>query len=467
MNKRGFASVVVLTGVLIAGAAAPAAAADGPLITSTGFTDGQLVGVYTPLAPVVSDDAVRIQVLLDGESRMTRTLPLLSDRLSLRPEDHGREANLTVRAFDAAGAFEDAATRVLVDIKPVQLKITPESYEIVHGPTDIVVTPDSEDLAELVMTENDGTVIERLTEAPWVFHQDFTGHSGIVRFTARDKAGNKSNPYSRGYRVDDAGPAVTLDGSIYRRPGSGFLSVDYEDMSGVTRTEWWIDGALRGTGYGGVRYDFGTKIRTVPVEVRAWDRWGNATVRKIGIRLDGTNPVVTRVSPGHLALVRGTRLTTSVTATDAGGIEDTYFAGYLGGDSGITRTGDTFTASTKLGRDGEEYVTWTVNDNAGNQTWYSRTVIVDNTLPKITKVTAPASNAKVPATVKTTVAATDKNGITRVELRVNGKLVLSDAKAPYNLNLNATRYGRSFTVAFYAIDRAGNIVSTSRRIWKR
>src|SRR4029453_10198012 len=96
-----------------------------------------------------------------------------------------------------------------------------------------------------------------------------------------------------------------------------------------------------------------------------------------------------------------------------------------------------------------------------------RTVIVDNTLPKITSVTAPASGAKVPATVKTSMTATDLNGITRVELRVNGKLVLSDAKAPYNLNLDATKYGKSFTVAWYALDKAGNLVSTSRRTWKR
>ena len=35
------------------------------------------------------------------------------------------------------------------------------------------------------------------------------------------------------------------------------------------------------------------------------------------------------------------------------------------------------------------------------------------------------------------------------------------------MNVDATRYGSSFTVAFYAVDKAGNAVSTSPRTWKR
>jgi hypothetical protein len=64
-------------------------------------------------------------------------------------------------------------------------------------------------------------------------------------------------------------------------------------------------------------------------------------------------------------------------------------------------------------------------------------------------------------------AATDRNGIRVVQMWVNGKLTLSDSKAPYTMSLKTKKSGTSFTVAFYAVDKAGNTISTSRRTWRR
>jgi hypothetical protein len=467
VKSRGFAAVIALAGMFIAAVATPAAAADEPLITSTGLVDGQYLPVIHRLHPVVSDEAVRLEVLVDDVRRLDTEWPVPNLRVPFEATEHDKDVKLTVRAFDAAGAFGDASTRVRPDLVWPRPDVAPDDRTIVHGLTEITVTPDSDDLAEVVMSDGGGTVIQRLTEAPWVFHLDFTGRSGYLRFTATDKAGNVSSSFTRNYRVDDLGPVVSMRDGIYAQPGKQYLGVDVSDQSGVKRLEWWVDGKLRATDTSAL-FDLGTKIRTVPVEVRAWDVWDNYSTQKFGIRLDATRPVVTRVSPGHLALVRGTRVDVVLTATDPAGIKDAYYGGNgLGGDTERVRHGDSFVASSKLGRDGVEYIDWQVWDRAGNDTVYTRQFIVDNTPPKITSVSAPAGGAKVPATVKTSMAATDKNGIQRVELRVNGAVVLSDSKAPYNLNLNATKYGKSFTVAFFAIDRAGNVVSSSRRTWKR
>ena len=35
------------------------------------------------------------------------------------------------------------------------------------------------------------------------------------------------------------------------------------------------------------------------------------------------------------------------------------------------------------------------------------------------------------------------------------------------MNVDTSKRGKSFTVAFYAVDKAGNAVSTSVRTWKR
>ncbi|MEV6636826.1 Ig-like domain-containing protein [Actinoplanes sp. NPDC051470] len=463
MNTRGFASVVVLAGLLIAGAATPASAADEPLITSTGLVDGQYLGLLNQLHPIVSDDVARMDVLVDGAKRWGSTgWPIANFRVPFRIAEQDHEVSLTLRAFDVDGASAEATTRVRVDVLRPVLTTNPARGTVIHGRTEITVLPDVDDLAQVVMTDASGAEIARRTEAPWVFSWDAIGKSGDVRFIATDRAGNASDIYPARYSVDDQGPVLSMAYGIYQRPGLQYLNADVSEKSKVNRIEWYVDGAFRGTGTR-IRTDLGTKIRTVPVETRAWDEWDNYSVQKFGIRLDASAPAVTAASPGQNALVRGSKISGRITVADPAGILQVDMLGY----PVVVDHPSTYSTRLPVGRDGGYTFFWYLRDRLGNEGSFRRTVIVDNTPPKITKVTAPASNAKVPATVKTTVAATDKNGITRVELRVNGKLVLSDAKAPYNLNLNATKYGTSFTVAFYAIDRAGNIVSTSRRTWKR
>ncbi|GLZ00235.1 hypothetical protein Acsp02_74870 [Actinoplanes sp. NBRC 103695] len=267
--------------------------------------------------------------------------------------------------------------------------------------------------------------------------------------------------------ADDAGPRVTVDGGtvVYRWPGLAYLWAELDDQSSLGRIEWWVDGALRSTERD-LSYDFGATVRRIPVEVRAWDTWGNASVTTIQVQLDHTAPVVTKVTPNFRQLVRGTRMTSTLTATDPAGfmyaeLEDTKVGE---GTPGPTAT---FTASTRLGRDGQYMFFWHVMDRVGNSMTFPRTVIVDNTRPTITKITAPAANAKVGSQVKTSMSATDLNGVKEVQMWVNGRLTLSDSKAPYTMALSTPKYGRSFTVAFYAVDKAGNTISTSRRTWRR
>ncbi|MEV7621787.1 Ig-like domain-containing protein [Actinoplanes sp. NPDC089786] len=465
MKTRGFITIVAVAGLLVTAAATPAAAADAPVVSATGLTDGELVGRVKDFTPIISDDAVRVQVVVPGRFSATVPWPNSAVRAEFPADLDGKDADVTVRAFNETGDSSALTTRVRVDGKAPKLSFrTPLDGGVVHGQTALYLTPDADDVAEIVMNAPDGTELARVTSKPWVINYDFTGHDGRVTFRATDKLGNVSEIYEAAFVVDEQGPTIALAAPPVTRPGKHWIGARVDDATSVAKMEWHIDGAPRGNAVA-VEYDFGTQIRAVPVEIRAWDPWGNATTETFSIQVDNTGPVVTRVSPGHLALVRGTSLTTTLTATDPAGLDTAYLSAPLN----VTgqRTGTTFSAPLKLGRDGATSFTWVVRDYAGNPTSYYRTVVVDNTLPKITSVTAPASGATVPATVKTAMTATDLNGIARAELRVNGTLVLSDSKAPYNLNLDATKYGKSFTVAWYALDKAGNLVSTSRRTWKR
>ncbi|AEV85753.1 Protein sidekick-2 [Actinoplanes sp. SE50] len=186
----------------------------------------------------------------------------------------------------------------------------------------------------------------------------------------------------------------------------------------------------------------------------------HTTAGDSGVDLSG--PVVT-VTPGDRTLVHGSRFTTAVTATDPSGIGRSYLTGADGAGLPFSYP----SATVPAGADGDRTVTWIVLDSLGNQSTASSTVIVDNTAPAVTFGKAPRNGARIARTTTITAAASDRNGIARVQLLVNGKPVADDTRAAFAFVLNPAKYGRKFTVQIRAYDRAGNSRSTSRRTYHR
>jgi hypothetical protein len=85
----------------------------------------------------------------------------------------------------------------------------------------------------------------------------------------------------------------------------------------------------------------------------------------------------------------------------------------------------------------------------------------------LTVTTAPRNGAKVNGTVKVKASASDKNGVARVELLINGKVVAKDAKAAYQFTINTKKYGKKFTIQVRAYDKAGNVRYATKRTWHR
>ena len=81
----------------------------------------------------------------------------------------------------------------------------------------------------------------------------------------------------------------------------------------------------------------------------------------------------------------------------------------------------------------------------------------DTTAPT-TAITSPASGASVSGTVMVTATASDASGIARVELLVDGALVLTDSAAPYaSFGWSSTSVGNgSHALRTRAVDNAGN-----------
>ncbi|MFC3386615.1 Ig-like domain-containing protein [Couchioplanes azureus] len=259
-----------------------------------------------------------------------------------------------------------------------------------------------------------------------------------------------------------------VDGYVskYRAP-----HVYMSDPDGVRKGELWIDGVLVDTFAdlsGGPLWDMDAKNGPVTMTIKAFDMWGNVSEYTRRVIVDSDAPVVT-LSPAKNAFVRGT-LKASVTAVrDYSGIGELASAIVAAGTPNVTirKAPWSIPLNTRRVRDGKQAIFFAVTDKAGNGTYVERAVTVDNTAPSVSLTQAPRNKARV--TKKFTVAAkaTDRFGIARVQLLVNGKVVATDGKAAYRFTVNPKKYGKKFTVQLRAYDKAGNVKTTAKRTYRR
>ncbi|WP_433793112.1 Ig-like domain-containing protein [Actinoplanes sp. CA-252034] len=191
------------------------------------------------------------------------------------------------------------------------------------------------------------------------------------------------------------------------------------------------------------------------------DRAGNTSIVTTGYFVDADVPNVTSVAPAYNALVRGTRIHSTIQGTDRAGIASAQLKG------AAVDIVAPYTGSIPAGADGARTLTWTITDRLGNWRRFDWPVVVDNTKPRLSVTKAPKNKAKVKGTVKVTASASDRNGVARVELLINGKVVAKDYKAGYAFSINTKKYGKKIKFQVRAYDRAGNARITTARTWYR
>jgi hypothetical protein len=120
------------------------------------------------------------------------------------------------------------------------------------------------------------------------------------------------------------------------------------------------------------------------------------------------------------------------------------------------------------GRNGAIKVQLKVTDKAGNVRWSgTRTLLADNIKPTVSITKAPKNKAKVSGTVKVYAKASDKNGISKVQLLVNGKVVATDTTAGYKLTFKVASQKKTMKVRVRAYDKAGNVAYVTTRTYYR
>ncbi|MFF5082068.1 Ig-like domain-containing protein [Actinoplanes sp. NPDC000266] len=468
-------AAIVATLIVTGGTPAFAGVGDPLTVTSTGLTDGQIIGPMSRFHAAWTEGAeiVKVEVYRDGTLAYTTTDPSADLRVSLIGVPTGTEALVTVRAYGATGEWAEASTRVVVDTALPTASFTPTAGMLPPVSGVITVTPKemSDDVAAISLIGN-GVTVASAGSAPWTITYDTVGGPSYVTVRVTDRAGNRRE--YPGYHVDNVPPAIGaldfLGRPVGRVRGLSQVRVDFPGT--VNYYEFRVDGVRAGSwdghkndySYGSTKgglltYDFGARSRTATLDVLARDVAGNEARRTFTLIVDGTGPAITSVTPAAGALIRGSRITGTVRATDPAGIMDAQVNGYMANAAGAV--------SVPAGADGRKTLTWTVHDNLYNATKFVRYVVVDNTRPSLKITSGPKSGARVKGTVRIKATAADRNGVGRLELLVNGKVVARTVKATYNFAVNTAKYGKTVRVQIRAYDRAGNLAATTVRTWHR
>jgi hypothetical protein len=453
-----------------------------PVIEDVGLAANQRIPHASSFPVRVTDNARVTRVVVAGTVADTASscTPQASSDLWLcklsrqTAYEYEVDNTLTIKAYDPSGnVSEPAGVTVRMDRRSPQYSVSPAPKSSLRsGPVTVELKDLPADVAEVrVLDGRTDELVTTLTTAPWTHTWDATNDATPPAFLAVDQVGNVWHA-STDYIVDDEAPVIdrvdTVSAYLPNRvdTGTGWIgakgNLQYAvtDKSPITRTEWWVNGVLTSTTRS-FAWDAGTiTAPTAKVELLVWDAAGHTTAKSFTVNIDRTVSA-TVVAPAHNTLIRGTSFVTSVTVNDPHG------RAYSTLLAPVRLTGSQSSARVASGRDGVKTIVWEVADRLGNVAQFKRTVIVDNTAPTVSFRSAPTNKAKVTRTFNVTVNASDRNGIARVELLINGKKVATDYRAGWSFKINPTKYGKKFTVQLRVYDRAGNSKLTTKRTYRR
>lgn len=318
--------------------------------------------------------------------------------------------------------------------------------------------------------------------APWELRWDplwFRTEDVTLTLIVTDSAGVATRSAPVTVHVDRNGPTYRIDNPM--ETGWGLylnvrtpLRLSATDPGGLSRAELLQNGKLiRRVDLGGktsvpvrLLLDPATRNGTVAVTIRVVDLAGNENLNDLTLTVDNTAPTgVFRPSGSYL---RGTFTAWTYELDD--NVFVLSMASYLDDHKGggtTERQPFHVRVNSRAVRDGRHTLSFELTDLAGNVRAVRRTVHIDNTIPSLSLTKAPKNKAKLTQKVTLKARATDRYGVAKVQLLVNGKVAATDPKAGYQFTLNPRKYGKKFTVQLRAYDQAGNVRYSAKRTYRR
>jgi hypothetical protein len=250
--------------------------------------------------------------------------------------------------------------------------------------------------------------------------------------------------------------------------GAVTIGVSASDNVGVTKVECYINDVLASTSTTG-SFSWNTTAYSngsYALRAKAYDAAGNVgtsaatTVSIQNIAADTTAPSATIAAPTAGSTVSGI-ISVTVNATDNVSVTkvEWYLNGVVAGSStGSTATFSWNTASCPNGPCNLQARAYDAAGNVGSSTTMSVTVqnLADTTAPSV-RITSPTSGSTATRSTKVYVTASDNVGVTRVDLRVDGKLYATSTSATPVFSWNTLKISRgSHMLEAVAYDTAGN-----------
>jgi len=448
-------------------------------ITSS-LTSGPAGAALTVSANASDDVAVtRVEFYVNGALSATSTSAPYAFSLNTALTAGGIYT-LSAKAYDAAGNVGQSA-ELSVDLSrdttaPTVSLIVPVKLGASGGT--LALTASATDNVAVTRVEFyvDGALGATSTSAPYGFNwnsKTVANGSHTLSAKAYDAAGNvgQSAPVTVSIFNDTTAPAVAIvsPGNNSTAGRSLAVSASASDNVGVTRVEFFVNGALKATSTS-APYGFSWNSGTVAngaytLSAKAYDAAGNVGQSAnvvVNVFNDTTAPTVTAFS------LPSTKNSTTVAVSALLATDNGAVAGYLITESATapaaSATGWSATAPTSFtfaGTGTRTAYAW-AKDAVGNvSAGRSATVLIDTALPVIRSLTL--SSASTGVTIKA--SATDNVAVTRMELYLDNTLQMQTSASSFTYVWAAVGK-RSQTVTVKVYDAAGNLRSQSLRVSK-
>ncbi|WP_224365339.1 Ig-like domain-containing protein [Hyalangium versicolor] len=383
------------------------------------------------------------------------------------------EHSLMAKVYDSNGRVgTSSAVAVTVDNTPPGVALTaPAQSSFLRGPVTLSATANDTVGVTKVEFYDGTTLLGTSTAAPYTLSWS-TGSTagGAHTLTAKayDAVGNTRTSASVEVTVDNLVPSVSISTPARNAQvqGAVLVGATASDNVGVTKVDFYLDGALLGTATT-APYAVSWNSTTVAdgshsLMAKAYDGAGNVgTSSSVAVSADNTLPDAALTSPAPGTLLKGSVVLTA-SASDTVGVTKVQF--YDGTMLIGTAAASPYAVSwnTLGAADGAHTLTVKAYDGAGNvRTSVGANVTVDNTAPT-TAISGPAQNARIRGMVSVNATASDTVGVTAVEFYAGSTLIGTASAAPYTVNWDSTTVADgSVTLNTRAYDAAGNVAQSA------
>jgi subtilisin family serine protease len=381
--------------------------------------------------------------------------------------------NLYVVATDMTGnSAASAGVSVVVDNAPPAVAITtPASGAKVGGTISVSANAtDNVGISKVQFYRDSNVLLGTVLSPPFSINWNTTSVTAgahTLYAVATDSSNLTATSATISVTVDNTLPTVTLTAPTSNALLHGAavtMSATASDNIAVAKVDFYRDSnVLLGTDSTSpysISWDSTTATSGGhTVYAVATDSAGNTkSSTVINVTVDNTGPTVSLTAPVNGAVVSGTAVTFSATASDNVAMSKVEFYRdndvLLGSD---TSSPYSFTFNSTTVTSGAHTLYAAGIDTAGNRTnSVAVSITVDNTAPTVS-ITSPLNGATVArnSTVNILANATDNVVVTKVEFYVNNSLKCTDTTAAYSCSWVPTQK-TSYTLKAKAYDGQGN-----------